>query len=261
MTGAEFYLQLQQKYDKAYSQYLDTTKANRLIKEAMYRLVDKLCAVLDTQKEYDELSELLKYDVSRPVSGSISVQPTDYYHLTRMAFVFTRQITFDAISGTSVTATKHGLRPGDKLSEVLDGSGTIRTVTSVSKTGFKVDSTFLPGTVGIYQVLTFEASPSTSDKKQPALSKATIENPKYWTGVSGTDRVFHLAPQPKSIIIDYVTVPPVNIDVSNSSTLLTDTYTQKFLYRLMDECVYSVATETRDYQNKQSTAQTIIDNP
>ena len=64
MTGQDFFNQLQQKYDKAYSQYLDNAKANRLIKEAIYRLVDKLYSNLDTQKEYDELIELIQNEVS-----------------------------------------------------------------------------------------------------------------------------------------------------------------------------------------------------
>jgi hypothetical protein len=261
MTGAEFYLQLQQKYDKAYSQYLDTTKANRLIKEALYRLIDKLVSLMDTQKEYDEMSEMLKYDISLAVGGGVANQPNDYYHLMRMAFVFVDPITFTSISTTNVVSSDPFVRVGDIISTAADGSGTLRTVTKTTSTGFTVDSTFLPGVTNLYIVRNFEGSPSTSDKKKPSLSKPVKESPRYWTGVSGTDKVFFLQPVPAKVIVDYITQPPLTIDVVNNSTVLTTVYTQKFLYRLMDECVYSVATETRDYQNKQSATQTIIDNP
>jgi hypothetical protein len=33
------------------------------------------------------------------------------------------------------------------------------------------------------------------------------------------------------------------------------------LYRLMDECVFGIAEQTRDYPQKQSVQQTIIENP
>jgi len=258
MTGAEFYLQLQQKYDKAYSQYLDTTKANRLIKEAMYRLVDKISQLMDTQKEFDELSELIRFDQSIVVSG-VAVQPNDYYHLLRMSFLFSDEITFTAINGNVVTASKHGLRPGDKISAappLVDA-----TVTKVSSTTFTLDTAIAPTPTSLYLIREFEGSPSTADRKKPALSKGKKENPVYWTASSGNDRVFYLEPIPYSVDLDYVRIPPVDIDTANNVIDLTETYTRKFLYRLMDECVYSVASETRDYQNKQSAQQTIIENP
>jgi hypothetical protein len=261
MTGAEFYLYLQQKYDKAYSSYLDATKANRLIKEAMYRLVDKLSSLLDTQKEYDELSELLKYDHSITATTNTATIPADYYHLMRMAFTFVDQITFTVISGATVTASKHGLRKGDKISVLADGTGTLKTVTKVTSTSFTVDSAFSPVPTNIYLVRLFEGSPSQSDRKKGILSNGVKESPKYWTGSSGTSKVWFLEPSPKAVTIDYILVPPVNIDVSNSVINLNDTYTEKFLYRLMDECVYGIAEQTRDYNQKQSVQQTIIENP
>lgn len=261
MTGAEFYLQLQQKYDKAYSQYLDVTKANRLIKEAMYRLVDKISQLMDTQKEFDELSELIRFDQSITVANSVVVQPNDYYHLLRMGFKFVDEITFTSIVGNVISATRHGLRPGDKISTTADGSGSLKTVTKVTSTMVTVDSAFSPIPANIYLVGEFEASPSVSDRKKPALSKGRKENPIYWTASLSNDRVFYLDPVPASVKLDYVRIPPVDINTADTVIDLRLTYTQKFLYRLMDECVYSVASETRDYQNKQSTQQTILENP
>lgn len=259
MTGAEFYLQLQQKYDKAYSQYLDTTKANRLIKEAMYRLVDKISQLMDSQKEFDELSELIRFDETIVVAGTVALQPADYYHLLRLSFLFVQEIDFTSISGASVTASKHGLRPGDKISvnpPLVDA-----VVTKVTSGGFVLDIAISPTPTTLHLVREFEASPSTADRKKPSLSKGKIENPIYWTASSGNNRVFYLEPVPYSVDLDYIRTPPVDINTQNSVINLTDTYTLKFLYRLMDECVYSVASETRDYQNKQSTQQTIIENP
>jgi len=261
MTGAEFYLYLQQKYDKAYSSYLDATKANRLIKEAMYRLVDKLSMLLDTQKEYDELSELLKYNHSITASTDTAAIPADYYHLMRMAFTFVDPISFTSVSGAVITTSKHGLRKGDKIGIVNDGSGTLKTVTKVTSTTVTVNSVYSPIPTELYLIRTFEGSPSQSDRKKGILSKGIKESPKYWTGSSSTNKVWFLEPSPKKVLIDYILVPPVNINVSDSSINLNDTYTEKFLYRLMDECVFGIAEQTRDYPQKQSVQQTIIENP
>jgi len=260
MTGLDFYNQLQQKYDKAYSQYLDNAKANRLVKEALYRLCDKLYSNLDTQKEYDELIEFIKNDTAIAVSSGKAALPADYMHLFRVAFVYSDTITFTA--GTldkEYVSVKHVLRKGDFLNSAQNGSGTNYEVTKVKGNSFFLDTSSVSSP--LYLVRTYEASPAFSDRKKGSLSGARKETPKYQTNTTGTNRELICSPSPYSAIMDYMMVPQHNIDVANNSTDLLDYYTEKFLYRLMDECVYSVATETRDYTNKRSAQETIIENP
>lgn len=260
MTGQEFFNQLQQKYDKAYSQYLDNTKANRLIKEAMYRLVDKLYSGLDTQKEYDELIELIKNDVAVSVTSGKASIPSDYLHLFRIAFKYSDTISFvSGVLNKEYALSKHLLRKGDKLNSAQDGTGTEYEVTKVKGSSFFLDTASVASP--LYHIRTFEASPTFSDRKKGSLSGARKETPKYQTNTTGTNRELICNPAPYSIIMDYMTNPPHDIDVANNATDLLDFYTEKFLYRLMDECVYSVSTETRDYNNKRSAQETIIENP
>ena len=124
MTGQEFYLQLQQKYDKAYSQYLDNAKANRLIKESMSRLVDKLYMSLDDQKGYDELIEFIKNNTAIAVSAGSITLPADYLHLFRLEFIYSDTITFTGGTSGEYTAPAHTLRVGDILNTAIDGTGT-----------------------------------------------------------------------------------------------------------------------------------------
>jgi len=260
MTGQDFFNQLQQKYDKAYSQYLDNAKANRLIKESMYRLVDKLYSNLDTQKEYDELIEMIQNDVSVSVTLGKASLPVNYMHLFRVAFTFSDTITFTAGSvDKEYVSSRHLLRKGDLLNSAQDGSGTSYEVTKVKGSSFYLDVSSVSGP--LYHIRTFEASPAFSDRKKGSLSGARKETPKYQTNTTGTNRELILSPGPYSIIMDYMTLPPHNIDVANNLTDLLDFYTEKFLYRLMDECVYSFSEETRDYNNKRSSQETIIENP
>lgn len=260
MTGVEFYNQLQQKYDKAYSQYLDNAKANRLIKEAMYRLCDKLYSSLDTQKEYDELIEMIKNEVGVSVTSGKATLPSDYFHLFRIAFKYSDAVIFTAGTlSNEYVSSRHPLRKGDVVNSAQDGSGTNYTVTKTSGNSFFLDIASVSSPV--YLIRTFEASPAFSDRKKGSLSGARKETPKYQTNTTGTNRELICTPSPYSIVMDYMVLPPHNIDVANSSTDILDYYTEKFLYRLMDECVYSVATETRDYPNKRSSQETIIENP
>jgi len=260
MTGAEFYSQLQQKYDKAYSQYLDSSKANRLVKEAMYRLCDKLYSNLDTQKEYDELIEMIKNDVGVSVASGKATLPSDYLHLFRVAFKYSDSIVFSSgsLSGEYVSS-RHLLRKGDIVNSAQDGSGTEYLVLKTSGNSFFLDSASASSPV--YLIRTYEASPAFSDRKKGSLSAARKETPKYQTNTTGTNRELICDPAPYSIVMDYMVLPPHDIDVTDGVIDILDYYTQKFLYRLLDECVYSVATETRDYQNKRSSQETIIENP
>lgn len=259
MTGLEFYQQLQQKYDKAYSQYLDNTKANRLVKEAIYRLIDKLYMSLDDQKGYDELIEFIKNDVSIAVSTGKITLPADYLHLFRLKFTYSDTITFTGGTAGEYIAPAHTLRTGDILNSAIDGTGTSYTITNVKKGKFYLSTSSVASP--LYLRRSFEATPLFSDRKKGSLSEATKESPKYQMNTTGTNREIVCAPSPYSATIDYMVKAPHIIDVSNNVTDLLDFYTDKFLYRLMDECVYEVASETRDFANKQSAQQTIIDNP
>jgi len=259
MTGQEFYLQLQQKYDKAYSQYLDNTKANRLIKEAMSRLVEKLYMTLDDQKGYDELIEFVKNENQISVTAGKIAIPSDYLHLFRLEFIYADTITFTGGANGEYISAAHTLRIGDVLNTAIDGTGNSYTITNVKKGKFYLSTASVASP--LYLRRSFEASPAFSDRKKGSLSNATKESPKYQMNTTGTNREIICSPSPYSAVIDYMVKPPHTIDVANTVTDLLDFYTDKFLYRLMDECVYEVASETRDFANKQSVQQTIIDNP
>ena len=87
MTGAQFWSYLQQKLDKAYSAYLDNTKANNLIKESMYRMVDKYWRGLSFEREDDEMVSFMVRDLSVvPVAGVIDIKTLlpNYMHIMRM---------------------------------------------------------------------------------------------------------------------------------------------------------------------------------
>lgn len=273
MTGAQFYDLLQQKIDKAYSAYIDTTKANRLIEETILRLCEKLYSTLDTQKEYDELWSLLVKDEVKAVSNQyfdLSGLSRTYMHLFRLGFTFdtllgnlTRTSTGSGPFTTVFTSTGHSARKGDTI-KVGSNTG---TVVSHTKTKFTVTSTLTLATGSVYLVRFFEGNEWFSDRKKDSYHAPTIFTPKYQfqNRISGSNNVksLYIYPQCSSLTIDYLALPTVatgHIFLSTDATAIT-AYTEKFLYRLADECVFTYAEQVRDAELHQTSAQSIMINP
>ena len=274
MTGAQFYTLLQQKIDKAYSAYIDTAKADRIIEDTIYRLCERLYRELDSQKEYDELWSLLIKDEVQTVSApyiDLSSLSRTYMHLFRVACTYktllgslARVTTGSGPYSTVFTSSGHTARVGDSIA-VIAVTG---TVTSITKTTFTVSSASSPdASAAVYLVRTFEASPYFSDRKRDVYHTPTIFNPKYQIQNRAVSTVnnksLYLFPQADGIVIDYFSQPTAatgHIFTSTGATQIS-AYTEKFLYRLADECVMTYAGQVRDTELRQSSAQDIAINP
>ena len=261
MTGAQFWSYLQQKIDKAYSAYLDNTKANGLIKESMYRLVDKYWRGLSFEREDDEMIAFMVRDLSvTPAAGIIDIKTLlpNYMHILRMGVRYEVDVVVTLVSGTTLTSANHKLRKGNT---VKLGS-TLYTVAKVKGDTFDLGTSGL--SAGTYkQIVDKEAKQMVGDRKNGAFHKADFSTPRFESRTAGTatPRSFKVTPAPATCTIDYVRIPPVDIDVANTTTILEDYYGMKFLYRLMDECVLNFGAQTKDYPTKQSAQQDIIENP
>lgn len=275
MTGAQFYTLLQQKIDKAYSAYIDTGKADRLIEETIFRLCEKIYRDLDVQKEYDELWSLLIKEEVKPVSNPyydlVGLDRT-YMHLFRLSMLFHKLQTFDSVTFTGTgpfiyvfVAPGHVVRKGDTIS---DFAGVTGTCTKVTRTTFTVSSNLTMNTgEPVRIVIEREAKPYVSDRKIDNYHKPTIFSPKYQIQNrivgAGNTKSLYLFPTPKSIKVDYMAQPTSTngqIFTSTGATQIT-AYTEKFLYRLADECVFTFAGQVRDMELRSSSAQDIVMNP
>jgi len=263
MTGAQFWTYLQQKIDKAYSAYLDNTKANSLVKESMYRMVDKFWRTQSLEREADEMLSLMVKGASvTPVSGVIKVSTLlpNYMHIMYLEGNWEMPFTVTSVSGTTLTAANHTLRKGQSVKT----GATTYIVTKVK------GDTFDLGTAGLtagtyYQLLTKEIRQMQSDRKGSPFHKANMVTPRFEAQSDGTTtpESFKISPSANlaTVTIDYVRIPPLDIDVANTTTTLEDYYSSKFLYRLMDECVLNFGTQTKDQLTRQMAQQDIIENP
>tara|TARA_R110000868_G_scaffold108426_5_gene295991 strand:+ start:1356 stop:2180 length:825 start_codon:yes stop_codon:yes gene_type:complete len=274
MTGQEFWTYLQQKIDKAYSAYLDNTKANSLIKETMYRFIDKLYHDLSFEKEGDELISLIIKDKSATPSAGICTlnasitTPTPpaneipyYMHVMRVLGKYETSLAVTA-SGTTLTAVDHTLRKG---SIIRNAGGTLFTVTRVNGNTFLAYSgSVYAQASGTYTVLVDrEMKQMSSTRKAGSFHNANIVTPRYEFLNNGTsqNRTLRLTPAPATILIDYIRVPPLDINVADSSIELLGYYPQKFLFGLMDECVLNFGSQTKDQATRQIAMQDIMSNP
>ena len=263
MTGAQFWSYLQQKIDKAYSAYLDNTKANSLIRESMYRMVDKFWRSQSLERDADEMMPfLIKGQSLTPSLGviDISAQLPNYMHIMYMVSTYEFPVEVTLVSGTTLTAVNHTLRKGD----------TIKLGVSTYEVKKVKGDTFDVGVSGLstgtyYKVFEKSVRQIQSDRKGSSFHKASLTSPMFEPIGDGTTtpKAIKITPSANlmSVEIDYVRIPPLDIDVANNTTTLEDYYSSKFIYRLMDECVLNFGTQTKDVQTRQLAQQDIIENP
>ena len=110
-TGQSLYLYLQQKVGAAYTKYLDTTKANRLLKDALISVVERVYKGDYQQKEWDDISFLTNTNVSLPVVSN-------YIQNAPVAIV---GMTYNVPYITITTLNPHGFSVGStfQLQNVL----------------------------------------------------------------------------------------------------------------------------------------------
>src|SRR3990167_11425581 len=104
MTGAEFKARFELAFDKPYSSYFDDTELNRLAQYSLYNIVERDYRSLQTQKQYDEITNLIKTNI--PVTLKSQIFHTSYLPITNVTVV-----------GTTVTITT-GRRSEEHTSEL-----------------------------------------------------------------------------------------------------------------------------------------------
>ncbi len=143
MTGSEFSLIFDNKIDKSYSAFYNTTKKDRLFKEALLSCIEKKYRSMDTQKEYDEISTSIKTGIVYSLNNNVI--PTAPI-----------QIALASAIGTAVTITtflEHNLAAGDSVTVsgisggVVNINQTATVVSIVSSTVFTYTAAIAPSGV------------------------------------------------------------------------------------------------------------------
>lgn len=256
MTGYNFYITLQEKVNKEYSDYLSPVKANRLMEDGAIRVIEDTYGKLIGMKEYEALSSLLviNHEVTTlPVN--VNTLPNNYTVLLAARPSYLTDISFTYTDG-KFYSDSHGLRVGDTLK-----LGAVNvTVTEVRPRYFKIDTAYSSGTLSL--VLTTTAISDKVNAKN-VFSTPTKYSPKFSIHYNpSTDvRSITITPQPSTVELDYLTRLPVAFDANDTAADLNEYYPDFFLTKVMDECVKNFAIRTKDTGFYQTSRQEIVDNP
>jgi hypothetical protein len=97
------------------------------------------------------------------------------------------------------------------------------------------------------------ATPMFSSTKIDQFEQASVSNPKY-ERADGLLKFHPLDQTCQEVSIDYVTLPPVAIDVTNGVIDLEDTYAPEFLYYVLEKAVNLFAQYFKDTELYQTSA-------
>lgn len=273
MTGLEFSNVFDLKIDKAYSGFLNPTKKNRLFKEAIVLSIETKYKELESQKSYDEITNLIKTNLTVvPVSNQVTVGVVgsliaDYQHLlaikSRFAIPYVGIVVSDASNTLPIVITLSNfsdLRSGESV--VISGvignfaaNGTFY-VKQLSRKKYQLFSdanltlpvqgngAYIQG--GIISKIQYNyCKPFYAETKISPLGQPDFANPKYEI----TQGLIKLYPDNIScseVTVDYIKKTTVFI-ISNDNTIdLELTYPVKFLYYIADVSAQLFAESVKD---------------
>ena len=218
-------------------------------------------------------------------SGGILQYPSggilpDYLHILAMKTRFDKSVgtisTATAASPGKITITAPLLRSGMKVKisgatgmTSLNGTFYVKKVGTNKFTLYTNKALDIPATTtGSYNVNSatlyvcneYWAKPIFPDRKFSTYSDATVTMPRY-EEAQEKFKIYPLDETCNYAYVDYITEPNIFIDPTDDTTVLTATYTQKFLYFVLDVAAKLFAGPTRDQILLQTERQEIIDNP
>jgi len=281
MVGTEFDRIVLNKIDESYSGYISPPKKKRLFKEALILAIEEKYRQLDTQKEYDELSPVIKTEATfTPVNnaiftkGSITPVISDYEHLlaVKSKYIINTDLTITGASReTPIVITvseQNNLRSKEQI-EIKDVTGNTNAngthfIKKINSKKFSLfsDKNLLTGIASNAQYINggkisriFYNYNKTffSDRKISVFGQPTITNPKY--EIAENQIKFYPAEETTTeITLDYITKTTVFIDPEDNTIELEDTYSFKFLIHVANIASKLIAEMLRDQELLQTSS-------
>lgn len=121
------------------------------------------------------------------------------------------------------------------LTQAASGNGTFQGIPVINRIVYKV------------------ATPIFSSTKIDSFEQPSINNPRFERG-DGFLKLHPLDTACEEITVDYVSIPPVEIDVTNSVIDLEDTYSAEFLYYVIDKAVNLFSQSVKDTELYQTSS-------
>lgn len=275
-TGIDISRWFDEKVDKAYSDYLDNTKKNRLFKFAFIEAVEKKDSGNDTQFELDELNVLTKTEQEFPVTnGELLLSDIPLYLHLKAMDILTRQYMGDIseIGDTYIVMKRQcGITTGERI--LIDGVNVPAAANGeffVKKVGvqkyllFTDEALTAPVSFGplyygggkVHKLMWRQGKNYYEDTKISFFSKPTPIYPKY----EQSEQRFKIRPADSlRVSVDYYTLPPQFIDVTSTFDYET-LYSLPLLKYLVNVAVKLFSQQTKDMPGYNVAVQDIVNNP
>ena len=290
-TGVDFKEALDVKTDRAYSAYFDDIKMNIILKEAILKAIDKKIATNDRVQVQSDLFAIYKANqVYVPINNTVDLVQgtgdiTDYDRVMYLKAQFIEPCS-SALRGyvyimtaSQSTPVRIKLNVNTNVrtgSEVLISGITsntnangVRYIKQISNKIYELyaDPNFITpivgngnyiGSVGAISYIHYNtANNLKSNRKFSVLSKPESTDP-YFELANGVLNIYPLTKICSEVTIDYIS-SPVYIDVTDAVTDLLATYSQRFIYFVMDETALLMGMISRDNEMANNEMQQIIE--
>jgi len=288
MVGTEFDEIFQNKIDEQFSGFTNPEKKRQVFKEAIILAIEEKYRQLDVQKEYDELSTVIKTEETFiPVNNAIFTKGTttpvisDYEHLlaVKSKYIINTNLTITGASReTPIVITiseQNNLRSKEQV-EIANVTGNtnangthfIKKISSKKialysdknlTTPIASNAQYISGGK-VSRIFYNYCKPHLSDRKIGIYGEPTTTNPKFEIATNQI-KFYPVEETTTEITLDYITKATVFIDPEDNTIELEDTYSFKFLLHVANIAARLVAETLRDQELLQTSILETQTNP
>lgn len=281
MFGIDFDKIFDLKIDKSYSSFLNNTKKLALFKEALISTIETDYRKLDEQREYDDISSVIKTNtVYTPDASNNSIftkgtgtpKIANYKHLLTVKAKYIQDTYWNVVGAKNnypnattiiINTARNNLRSGEYLQisglvgiPIINGFRYIRRLNNTHFDLYSDKDLTVPIVMTVPQqsytsggdilrVWYKYATQYYSDRKTGIYGKPTVEKPK-WEISENKLIMYPLDEVCKEITIDYITDNLVLIDPTDTTIDLELTYPTNFLYTVAKEAARLFAESIKD---------------
>ncbi len=276
---------IQETWGHDYSAYFDDARINELIKEAFIKAIEVKYADITSEKNTDQLFTLIKTSVPFTLTGN----QIDLLTIPQYLHVLALQTTYSVLLYAHITGATNAkpvmitldkltnLRDGDLVNisgvqgnTVVNGDRYVKKLYdnfSAASFTFQLyyDEKLTSPVIGngaytkggvIARIVKEWAKKKNSYRKYSTFDESTVNDPYYEIG-DGKLKALPNTEVCTSILLDYVSVPTVYPDVTDTTIDLELSYPLRFIYLWKDTTVELMSLASRDIEGTQEAIQQI----
>lgn len=287
-TGDEIRRIFAQQIGQTYTGIEDLPKQNRRFRKAMINAIEAKYRVLDEEREFDELKNVLRTDVViNPVNSEINMLSNNIEHVMSCSVTYRKPVDGVILKSASNTTPiqlefllPNSIRQGERLyiqgiQGNLNANGiSYSRILNSKKISLYSDRYFTQPKAGsgdylkstqvrMFREVVNVCNYLRSDAKNSAWMVADETNPMY----AVADGVIKLYPKltqggaAQSAVVDFVRSDITFFDLANATFDYETVYSKKFIYYVISFAAKDFSDSFRDYNAGKTISNDILINP